>query len=194
LFAALASIWGAAFAMVVVVILSATKWETGTAARPPPRIRYSRAGASFPARRQRVHQRLALGEIGIPFYLLIGFAIENGLKGFLKHRQDARGNWRKSHDLSLLLSHCRENGLRVNEAVDRLIHLISRYHAEFWFRHPEKAGTADVFDAHSTIFLTDALLRQAFEQTNTSWRHWPKMPPPQSNILRGCRAGYPYST
>lgn len=121
-----------------------------------------------------------IGEIGIPFYLLIGFAIENGLKGFLKHRQDAGGNWRKSHDLSLLLSHCRENGLRVNEAVDRLIHLISRYHAEFWFRHPEKAGTADVFDAHSTIFLTDALLRQAFEQTNTSWRHWPKMPPPQS--------------
>jgi hypothetical protein len=86
----------------------------------------------------------AIGEIGIPFFLLLGFSVENGLKAYLE-RQGADGNWTHSHDLADLYQKAALAGFAPPSGVDTFITSLSQYHKEFWFRYPEKAGTAEVF-------------------------------------------------
>jgi len=106
-----------------------------------------------------------IATIGIPFYLLIGFSIENGIKALLDF-QRCEGGWRKSHDLGDLLSRTKDlRELLWPGAEDSILHL-SRYHKEHWFRYPEKATTADVYSSQTTLILVDHLLTMIARLTN----------------------------
>ena len=102
-------------------------------------------------------QTTRIGEIGMPFFLLLGFSVENGLKAFLQRRR-CPGNWKKSHDLNDLFQKASSAGLAPPDGVEAFVLALSQYHKEFWFRYPEKAGTAEVFTAASSLDATDALL------------------------------------
>jgi hypothetical protein len=101
-----------------------------------------------------------ISRIGIPFYLLIGFSIENGLKALLQFQGQHQRALQRSHDLADLLA--KTDGLRERlwpGTVKDVEHL-SCYHKEYWFRYPERAATADVFKAQSACMLVDHLLAQ----------------------------------
>jgi hypothetical protein len=102
-----------------------------------------------------------ISRIGIPFYLLIGFSIENGLKALLQFQGcQPRRDWHRSHDLADLLA--KTDGLRERlwpRTVEDVEHL-SRYHDEYWFRYPEDAATADVYKAESACVMVNHLLSE----------------------------------
>jgi len=101
-----------------------------------------------------------ISRIGIPFYLLIGFSIENGLKALLHFQGQHQRELQRSHDLADLLA--KTDGLRERlwpGTVKDVEHL-SRYHKEYWFRYPERAATADVYKAESACMMVDHLLVQ----------------------------------
>ncbi len=100
----------------------------------------------------------AIGEIGIPFFLLLGFSVENG-KAYLE-KQGVEGNWKHSHDLANLYQKAASGGFAPPSGVDTFITSLSQYHKEFWFRYPEKAGIADVFKAASSIDAVQTLLEE----------------------------------
>ncbi|MCA6109611.1 hypothetical protein [Bradyrhizobium cenepequi] len=111
---------------------------------------------------RRIHSsapREDISRIGIPFYLLIGFSIENGLKALLQF-QGRQFERKRTHDLAYLLA--MTDGLRERlwpGTVEDVEHL-SRYHKEFWFRYPERAGTADVYKAETACMMVNHLLAE----------------------------------
>jgi hypothetical protein len=105
-------------------------------------------------------------KIGIPFYLLVGFGIENALKGFLGYKRLPPGKWEWSHDLSALLGEAKDLGLSLPEHIPEFIENLSRFHKEFWFRYPEKAGVADVNSAATALYAAEMLMRAVFDATD----------------------------
>lgn len=103
--------------------------------------------------------------IGIPFFLLIGFGIENVLKGYFDFKSLPAGKWQRSHDLSALLHLATDHGLQVSQPIRGFIDSQSIFHSDFWFRYPEKAGTANVNYAPTSLLFCDALLRIVFDAT-----------------------------
>lgn len=106
-------------------------------------------------------------KIGIPFHLLVGFSIENGLKALLQYQLcPYPKQWRRSHDLTDLLSRTKQLEARLwPDAADSIRHP-SRYHKEHWFRYPERAETANVYTTQTTLILVDQLLRQVSALTD----------------------------
>jgi hypothetical protein len=51
-------------------------------------------------------------------------------------------------------------GFAPPDGVEAFVVTLSRYHKEFWFRYPEKAGTAEIFTAASSLNATNALLAE----------------------------------
>ena len=101
-----------------------------------------------------------IGEIGIPFFLLLGFSVENGLKAYLE-KQALPGNWKHWHNLADLYQKAASAGFAPPSGVDTFVTSLSQYHREFWFRYPEKAGTADAFKAASSINAVQTLWRKS---------------------------------
>ena len=98
-----------------------------------------------------------IGEIGIPFFLLLGFSVENGLKAYLELKS-VPGKWKNSHDLSDLLDKAKSTGFVTSSDAEIFVRTLSVYHKEFAFRYPEKAGTANVFTPPSSIASVNRLL------------------------------------
>src|SRR5258705_10885678 len=81
----------------------------------------------------------------VPFYALVGFALENGLKAALEHRAVDRSlNWFHSHDLQKLRDLARQEGLYLLPKLDALIDDLAVHHKEHHFRYPQKARSADL--------------------------------------------------
>lgn len=100
----------------------------------------------------------------VPFFALIGFSIENGLKAVLEHRKVDRSlNWFHSHDLQKLRDLARQEGLWILPNVDALIDDLNVPHSEHHFRYPQKARTAELLNPQTVVILTDAMLRMAFD-------------------------------
>jgi hypothetical protein len=99
----------------------------------------------------------------VPFYMLIGFSLENGLKAVLEHRAVSRSeNWSHSHDLIYLRRLAEEQGFALSvELIDFVDHL-SPLHKQHQFRYPQKAETAQLFKPKPALEFTDSLLQQAF--------------------------------
>ena len=108
--------------------------------------------------------------IGLPFYLLIGFSLENGLKALLQFQQ-CGGNWHKSHDHAYLLSKTVGLEQALWAGAGGEIRHLSRYHREFWFRYPENAvEVAHVYKAESALMMLDHLLNAVDAMTGASRR------------------------
>jgi hypothetical protein len=107
-----------------------------------------------------------ISTIGIPFYLLIGFSIENSLKAFLDYKKYPHGSWLRSHDLADLTDRSLENDLQLQDQIVKFVKNVSQYHKEFWFRYPEKAGVADVNSSPEALYATEMLFRSVFDSTD----------------------------
>jgi hypothetical protein len=107
-----------------------------------------------------------ISKIGIPFYLLIGFSIENSLKAFLDYKKYPQGSWLRSHDLADLADRSLENDLQLQDQIVKFVKNVSRYHKEFWFRYPEKAGVVDVNSSPDALYATEILFRTVFDSTD----------------------------
>jgi hypothetical protein len=99
----------------------------------------------------------------LPFFLLVGFAIENGLKAALEYTNlDRSTKWSNSHDLSRLMRLCRDRGFILAPHVASFVDDISMHHQEHHFRYPQKAGEANLPSAETALVLLEALLSDAF--------------------------------
>jgi hypothetical protein len=108
----------------------------------------------------------AHGRVGrshaLPFFLLIGFSLENGLKAYLEHigvdKTQRIDRPPLAHDLNRLFELARENGLLLPADSIRLIDGLGAYHANHIFRYPRQADTVELFSDHFAYTWTDEAL------------------------------------
>ncbi len=99
----------------------------------------------------------------IPFYMLIGFSIENGFKAILEQRNAERSlGWKNSHDLALLRQLCADRMVFLDPIQIELVDRLSPMHKEHHFRYPQKAGVVELDQPFVAIRITDRILRCAF--------------------------------
>jgi hypothetical protein len=99
----------------------------------------------------------------VPFYALIGFALENCLKSVLEFRKvNPTSKWFHSHDLTGLRKLAEEAGFRMANDEAGFIDGISVAHQEHHFRYPQKAGRIELAGVERALALTDGLLKRAF--------------------------------
>jgi hypothetical protein len=98
----------------------------------------------------------------LPFFLLIGFALENGLKAHLQHagvdKAEKIDRPPLAHDLDGLLALAVASGLALPPDSVRLIDSLSEGHLSHQFRYPKNAGMVDVFSDHFAYVWTDEAL------------------------------------
>jgi len=95
--------------------------------------------------------------------MLIGFAIENGLKATLEFKGVDRSlNWFHSHDLTKLREMTQKEGLSLDKDQVTFIDELSPMHKEHHFRYPQKAATAVLVKPESAAAITDLILQSAF--------------------------------
>jgi hypothetical protein len=96
----------------------------------------------------------------IPFYLLVGFAIENGLKAYLFHKgHDAEELRRKyGHKLLTMMIQSRDEGLGIGKDMENLIIAMDKPHRRFLFRYPSIPNLVELFKPEYTLFLTNKFL------------------------------------
>lgn len=101
----------------------------------------------------------------LPFYLLVGFSLENGLKATLEFKKlDPKiGKWTHSHKLAELLDLAQGVGFRPDPIAIAFIQRFSPYHEQFQFRYPAKSGTVELPDAEIVVQLVEDTLRRAFD-------------------------------
>lgn len=98
----------------------------------------------------------------LPFFLLIGFALENGLKAHLQYcgldKTEKIDRPPLAHDLNRLLALATTSGLVLPHDSVRLIDSLSKSHLNHEFRYPKNAGTVDVFsDQFAYVWADEAL-------------------------------------
>jgi hypothetical protein len=105
----------------------------------------------------------------VPFYMLIGFALENGLKAALEYRAvDKSLKWFHSHDLCRLRELAQDQGLNLGADADAFIEQVSPHHKEHHFRYPQKAEIAHLLNPRPAASLTNAILITVFEGTSNN--------------------------
>jgi hypothetical protein len=97
-------------------------------------------------------------KISVPFYLLIGFSIENGLKSVIDDGGRLQGKLRLSHDLDDLLDVALDCGFAASAEVQKFIRELATDHAKFTFRYPEKAGWVSLYKPEYALRVQEAFL------------------------------------
>jgi hypothetical protein len=102
----------------------------------------------------------------VPFYALIGFSLENGLKALLEHGNvEPRNKWSHSHNLSALRKLAeKELGIELREEGAQFIDHLSTPHLEHHFRYPQKAGRIELDEPPAAVDLTERILISIFLQ------------------------------
>jgi hypothetical protein len=99
-----------------------------------------------------------------PFFLLICFALENGLKAYLQHggvdQTERIDRPPLAHDLKRLKDLAIEAGLALPENCSKLIDSLSEYHLQHQFRYPKNAGTVEIYSNEFAYVWTDEALKQ----------------------------------
>jgi hypothetical protein len=98
----------------------------------------------------------------LPFFLLIGFALENALKAYLQYggvdQAEKIDRFPLAHDLNRLLALAQGSGLVLPVDSVRLIESLSDSHLNHHFRYPKNADTVEVFPDHFAYVWTDEAL------------------------------------
>jgi hypothetical protein len=106
----------------------------------------------------------------LPFFLLIGFALENGLKAYLQYRGvdqiEKIDRPPLAHDLNRLAALAQGSGLIFSTDSVRLIESLSDSHMNHRFRYPKNAGTVDVFSDHFAYVWADEALATVAQGIN----------------------------
>jgi len=94
-----------------------------------------------------------------PFFLLICFALENGLKAYLQHcgvdGTEKIDRAPLAHDLKRLADLATKAGLVLPKDSSNLIDSLSDYHFQHQFRYPKNAGTVEIFSNEFTYVWAD---------------------------------------
>lgn len=99
----------------------------------------------------------------VPFYMLIGFSLENALKAILEFNgSDPKTNWSHSHDLQKLRLLAEQHDFAVSDDLRDFIDHLSPLHKEHHFRYPQKAQTAELLKPIAATELTETLLVRVF--------------------------------
>src|SRR5260370_21512101 len=116
-------------------------------------------------------KRLAEGEeewednhsLIVPFYMLIGFSLENALKAVLEFNgSDPGTKWSHSHDLQKLRVFAEGQDFVLSEDLREFVDHLSPLHKDHHFRYPQKAETAHLLKPIAATELTERLLVGAF--------------------------------
>ena len=103
----------------------------------------------------------------VPFYLLIGFSVENCLKAALEFKaHNNASNWTHSHDLAHLRKLANQCGLHFQTEVIDFVDHLSPLHRQHQFRYPQKAERAELLKPEPALQLTDLILGKTFEFIN----------------------------
>ena len=101
----------------------------------------------------------------VPFYMLVGFCLENGFKAVLEfHQTDRNLKWHNSHNLTHLRLLCAERCLFLDPQQIDFVDGLSPKHAEHHCRYPQKAGIAHLLQPGIAIWVTNMILRSAFQK------------------------------
>jgi hypothetical protein len=97
-----------------------------------------------------------------PFFLLVCFSLENGLKAYLQYRgvdkSEKIDRPPLAHNLNHLLELAVAAGLALPDGATELIDSLSDSHLNHLFRYPKKAGTVELFsDAFAYVWTDEAL-------------------------------------
>jgi hypothetical protein len=99
----------------------------------------------------------------VPFYMLIGFSLENALKAVLEFNgADPTTKWSHSHDLQKLRLWAEQHDFAVSDDLRNFIDHLSPLHRDHHFRYPQKAETARLLKPIAATELTERLLVKAF--------------------------------
>ena len=104
--------------------------------------------------------------LGLPFYQMICFALENAFKAVLEFWRVPANlpNWTHSHDLSALRKLALERaGLQLHDNIVQFVDGLSYLHHEHQFRYPQKAGDATLLPPELAVDLTNAMLSAVFK-------------------------------
>ena len=97
-----------------------------------------------------------------PFFLLICFALENGLKAYLQFRgvdnNEKIDRPPLAHDLNRLLGLAVAIGLVLPDSSIKLIDSLSDSHLNHQFRYPKNGGTVELFSDAFAYTWTDETL------------------------------------
>lgn len=97
--------------------------------------------------------------VGLPAYLLIGFAIENALAAYLIAHEHPRPGDYKSHDLARAMRACAKAGLVFSPETMKFIEFLSPLQMDFVFRYPEKLEEINPPKIEVACRLTKGILR-----------------------------------
>src|ERR1700730_3218168 len=99
----------------------------------------------------------------VPFYMLIGFSLENALKAILEFNgSDRSTNWFHSHDLRKLRETAETHGFHLDVDLKEFVDHLSPLHKDHHFRYPQKAEIAHLMKPPSAALLTEQLLVSVF--------------------------------
>lgn len=129
---------------------------------PEDRLAYAvslmEGGAAIAAAHHRSTRRPHI----LPFFLLIGFALENGLKAYLQYagvdKTKKIDRPPLAHNLNQLLELAVDAGLILSPNSIKVIDSLSEYHLQHQFRYPKNSGTVEVFSDEFTYGRTDDTL------------------------------------
>jgi hypothetical protein len=99
----------------------------------------------------------------VPFYMLIGFSLENALKAVLEFNgSDPGTKWSHSHDLQKLRLLAEHHDFVLSDDLREFVDHLSPLHKDHHFRYPQKAETAHLLKPIAATELTERLLVGAF--------------------------------
>lgn len=98
----------------------------------------------------------------VPFYMLIGFSLENGLKAALEYSESLNRKWSHSHDLTYLRKLAEDQSLKFRAEAAEFIDCLSPLHQEHHFRYPQKAAIAELHQPGYAIEMTNGILSLIF--------------------------------
>lgn len=99
----------------------------------------------------------------VPFYMLIGFSLENALKAILEFNDsDPETRWSRSHDLQKLRLLAEHHDFVLSDDLREFVDHLSPLHKDHHFRYPQKAETAHLLNPIAATKLTERLLVGAF--------------------------------
>jgi hypothetical protein len=103
----------------------------------------------------------------VPFYMLIGFSLENALKAVLEFNgSDPGTKWSHSHDLQKLRLLAEHHDFVLSDDLREFVDHLSPLHKDHHFRYPQKAEAAHLLKPIAATELTESYLWK---------RSWPSM-------------------
>jgi hypothetical protein len=99
----------------------------------------------------------------VPFYMLIGFSLENALKAILEFNgSDPETKWSRSHDLQKLRLLAEHHDFVLSDDLREFVDHLSPLHKDHHFRYPQKAETAHLLNPIAATKLAERLLVERF--------------------------------